>query len=79
MRELKAGSSGWVHDTFPGARDFSWQAGYGALTVSHSGIGDVETYVTNQEEHHGTLTFQDEFRLLLRKHGIRFDEKYLWE
>jgi putative transposase len=79
LRELKAGSSGWVHDTFTGARDFAWQAGYGAFTVSHSGLGDVENYIDKQEEHHQTLTFQDEFRLLLRKHGIKFDEKYLWE
>ena len=79
LRDLKAGSSGWVHDTFPEASDFWWQTGYGAFTVSHSAIDAVKAYVANQEEHHKERTFQDEFRSLLVKHGIGFDEKYLWE
>jgi len=79
MRELKAGSSGWVHDTFPDAQDFWWQTGYGAFTVSHSARDDVRNYIANQEEHHKTMTYQDELRALLVKHGIAFDEKYLWD
>jgi putative transposase len=79
LRELKAGSSRWVHDTFPAAGAFEWQAGYGAFTVSHSGRDAVQGYIAKQEEHHRTVTFQDEFRSLLVKHGIAFDEKYLWE
>jgi hypothetical protein len=59
--------------------EFSWQAGYGAFTVSHSAIPEVKAYVANQAEHHKKMTFQDEFRALLRKHGIEFDEKYLWD
>ena len=35
MRELKAGASGWIHDTFPHLANFAWQVGYGAFTVSH--------------------------------------------
>jgi REP element-mobilizing transposase RayT len=79
LRDLKAASSGWVHDTFPQARDFWWQAGAGAFTVSHSAIGAVKAYIANQEEHHRTRSFQDEFRALLVRHGIEFDEKYLWD
>jgi REP element-mobilizing transposase RayT len=79
MRQLKAGSSGWVHDTFPTATEFWWQTGYGAFTVSHSGIEAVKAYVANQEVHHKGRTFQDEFRELLVRHGIEFDEKYLWD
>ena len=78
VRTVKAGSSGWVHDTFPGAGMW-WQTGYGAFTVSHSGIDEVTKYIANQEQHHRTRTFQDEFRELLTRHGIEFDEKYLWE
>ena len=78
MRDLKAGASSWVHDTFPELRGFAWQAGYGAFTVSHSGIDAVKAYIANQEEHHRKQTFQDEFREFLRRHGIEFDEKYLW-
>lgn len=77
MRELKAVSSGWVHETYPEAANFWWQTGYGAFTVSHSGIGAVKAYIANQEEHHKERTFQDEFRMLLVKHGISFEEKYL--
>jgi REP element-mobilizing transposase RayT len=79
MRELKAGSSGWVHDTFPDAQDFWWQTGYGAFTVSHSAKDEVRNYIVNQEVHHKTMTYQDELRALLVKHGVAFDEKYLWD
>ena len=79
LRELKAGSSGWVHDTFPEAKDFWWQTGYGAFTVSHSARDEVRKYIANQEEHHKTMSYQDELRALLVKHGIAFDEKYLWD
>ena len=79
VRDLKAASSGWVHDTFPDAGNFWWQTGYGAFTVSHSGIAAVREYIANQEEHHKKLRYEDEFRTLLVKHGIEFDEEYLWE
>ena len=79
MRELKAASSGWVHDTFPDVGDFWWQAGYGAFTVSHSGIDAVKAYIADQEEHHKTRSFKDEFLALLVKHEIEFDEEYLWD
>ena len=79
LRDIKAASSGWVHDTFPSAASFAWQSGYGAFTVSHSAIEAVKEYIANQKEHHKKMTYQDEFRALLKKHGIQFDEKYLWD
>jgi REP element-mobilizing transposase RayT len=78
MRELKAGSSAWVHDTFPAAADFRWQTGYGAFTVSHSAVPSVKEYIAGQEEHHTKMSFPDEFRTMLIKHGIVFDERYVW-
>jgi REP element-mobilizing transposase RayT len=78
LRSLKADSSGWIHQQFPNAASFAWQAGYGAFTVSASQIPKVRQYVANQEEHHQRLTFQDEFIALLQAHGIDFDEAYLW-
>jgi REP element-mobilizing transposase RayT len=77
LRDLKAGSSGWVHDTFPSVRDFWWQAGSGAFTVSHSNIGVVKAYIANQREHHKKMPFQDELRGLLEKHGVAFNEEHL--
>ncbi|HLW66226.1 MAG TPA: IS200/IS605 family transposase [Gemmataceae bacterium] len=79
MRALKAGASGWIHDTFPHLAGFAWQTGYGAFTVSHSGLDVVKIYIAKQEEHHRKLSYQDEFRTFLIKHEIEFDEKYLWD
>lgn len=79
IRDLKAGSSGWMHQVFPEVRDFKWQNGYGAFTVSSSLSQKVNDYIRDQERHHATLSFRDEFTLLLRKNGIEFDERYLWQ
>jgi REP element-mobilizing transposase RayT len=79
LRDIKAASSGWFHDTFPSSASFAWQAGYGAFTVSHSAIDAVKEYIAKQKEHHKKMTYQDELRAMLKKHGIQFDEKYLWD
>lgn len=78
LRDLKANSSGWMHDVFPRLRDFSWQNGYGAFTVSASQIEKVREYIANQEKHHQKIgSFRDEFIKLLRANDIDFEEKYL--
>jgi REP element-mobilizing transposase RayT len=77
LQKLKSKSSGWVHEHFPNAGMW-WQEGYGAFTVSHSGLPDVKRYIDIQEEHHRITTFQDEFRAFLDKHGIAYEERYLW-
>jgi putative transposase len=77
LRDIKAGSSKWVHDQFSGDRDFAWQNGYGAFSVSASNLDAVDGYIADQPRHHRTL-FQDEFRSLLRKHGLTWDERYIW-
>ena len=74
---LKGGSSQWIHATFPDLRGFAWQDGYGAFSVSQSALAEVTAYVRSQREHHRTRTFDEEYRLFLKKHGIHFDEKYL--
>ena len=76
---IKGGSSAWIHDTFPDLRAFAWQDGYGAFTVSKSGIPDVTVYIENQREHHRTRTYQAEYRALLDRHGIEYDERYIWD
>ena len=78
LRDLKSNSSGWMHDVFPDASDFSWQNGYGAFTVSASEIESVRRYIADQQKHHSKKSFEDEFVELLRKHEIEFDSKYLW-
>src|SRR5262245_21754443 len=79
LRLLKSNSSKWVHETFPLHSAFAWQNGYGAFTVSYSQLELVKAYIANQEEHHRGMSFRDEFRALLRKHDIEFDEQYLWD
>jgi len=76
MRELKKASSKWIRENGHG-RDFQWQEGYGAFSVSYSAKEAVEDYIKRQEEHHRIKTFRDEFVSLLKKSGIVFDERYL--
>ncbi len=75
---LKANSSRWIHESFPGAKHFQWQEGYGAFSVSKSVEPRVINYIQTQNEHHGRQAFQDEFVALLDKHGIAYDDRYLW-
>ena len=75
---IKGGSSKWVHETFPMRRTFAWQEGYGAFSVSVSHVDATVAYILAQEEHHKKRTFEEEFLSFLRKHGIEFDERFVW-
>jgi REP element-mobilizing transposase RayT len=77
-RDIKANSSKWLHEEKQ-HRNFQWQAGYGAFTVSYSGIDAVRQYICKLADHHKTRSFEDEFRMILQRHQIVFDEKYLFE
>ncbi len=77
VQELKTVSSKWMKTK--GVPDFSWQAGYGAFSVSGSKIDEVVAYIANQEQHHRHLSFQEEYRQFLERHGIEFDERYVWD
>ncbi len=79
IRDFKANASGWMHDIFPELKDFAWQNGYGAFTVSGSQIEAVRRYIAEQKIHHQERSFQDEFIGLLVKNEIEFDERYLWK
>ncbi|MCC6797279.1 MAG: transposase [Candidatus Hydrogenedentes bacterium] len=79
IKEMKRASSAWAKEIDPALHEFQWQYGYGAFSVSHSNIAHVERYIAHQETHHQKQTFQDEFRDLLQKHEIEWDEKYVWD
>ena len=79
VRNLKANSSKWIHETYPELHQFRWQEGYAIFSVSQSLVGRVQRYIQTQEEHHRRKTFQDELREFLRAHEIEFDERYLWD
>jgi REP element-mobilizing transposase RayT len=78
LRLVKSNSSGWIRDEW-GNADFSWQDGYAAFAVSVSNLDDVRAYLANQEQHHRRLSFQDEFRALLKRHDLEWDERYVWD
>src|SRR2546423_8870282 len=78
IRDFKAHSSGWLHKVFPDLKDFTWQNGYGAFTVSASQASKIKSYIEQQKMHHQKRTFKDEFIEFLRAHEIEFDERYLW-
>jgi len=79
VRDLKAVSSKWVKNKREELQGFSWQKGYGAFSVSESRCPVVVGYIKNQETHHTTQSFEDEFVTLLKAHKIAFDERYLWD
>ena len=76
---LKGSSSHWIKEAFPDMRGFAWQDGYSAFSVSKSNLPDVEADIKSQREHHRVKTFQEEYRAFLEKHGIQYDERYLWD
>ena len=67
---IKAESSRWIKSEFPSLRDFAWQGGYGVFSVSASRVEGVSEYIANQVEHHRTVTFKEEFRNYLERHGV---------
>jgi putative transposase len=75
---LKGESSKWMHEEFPELRSFVWQDGYGAFTVSKSNLPEVVRYIQKQREHHRKRTFQEEYLEFLQRHGVEYDERYLW-
>jgi REP element-mobilizing transposase RayT len=79
VEEVKKGSSKWIKTKDITLRDFHWQNGYGAFSVSQSNVEAVRRYIENQEEHHRKRTFQEEFKEFLRKHGFEIDERYVWD
>jgi REP element-mobilizing transposase RayT len=78
LRIVKTNSSRWLKQKWPERRAFAWQRGYGAFSVSESGRAAVIRYIQDQEHHHRRISFREEFLVLLKKHGIEFEEKYLW-
>jgi REP element-mobilizing transposase RayT len=79
LRKIKSKSSQWLNAKPNRPGRFQWQVGYGAFTVSASQLAKVRNYVRNQEQHNRRATFQDEFRQLLMRNGIEYNERYIWD
>ena len=79
IEAMKTSSSAWMKKQSPDLKDFYWQSGYGAFSVSPGHVEALRVYIANQEEHHRHESFQDEFRRFLEKYGIDYDERYVWD
>jgi REP element-mobilizing transposase RayT len=78
VEEIKKGSSKWMKAEGREPK-FSWQAGYGAFSIGESQLDAVVSYIQNQKEHHRKMTFYEEYRKLLEKYNVPYDEKYVWD
>jgi REP element-mobilizing transposase RayT len=79
VKRAKCESSQWLKTKSIDLRDFYWQNGYGAFSVSPAHVEPLREYIIKQEEHHREESFQDELRRLLRKYGLEWDERYIWD
>jgi putative transposase len=76
---LKTASSKGVKTQSPDLAAFSWQRGYGCFSVGPSDLDALRDYIDDQEDHHRTRTFQEEFRIFLKKYGVVHNEAYVWD
>ena len=74
---LKGNSSKWIRETFPKMHFFAWQKGYGAFSVSISGVDATVIYISNQTEHHRKRSFREEFIAMLQEHHFEYEESIL--
>ena len=79
VKEAKRVSSVWAKSKDSSLSGFQWQTGYAVFSVAQSEYQQIASYIDRQESHHQTISFQDEYRRLLRDHGIAFDERYVWD
>ena len=79
VEELKTTSSKWIKTQAPELAAFAWQRGYGVFSVRPGELGKLVAYIDNQVEHHKKQSFQDEYRMFLKKYGVEYDERYVWD
>jgi REP element-mobilizing transposase RayT len=79
LEQIKKTSSAWIKTQGVRYASFHWQSGYGDFSIGWSQLEELERYIDNQEQHHRVLTFQEEYRMLLKKYHVEFDERYVWD
>ena len=79
VEEIKKTSSAWFKAHDARCHGFSWQAGYGAFSLGQSQLPALIRYIENQREHHSTRSFREELLELLKRYGVEYDERYLWD
>ena len=79
LEEIKRSSSKWIKTKGDNYKNFSWQRGYGAFSVSSYKVDVVKNYIAKQKEHHKSQGFKEEFIKFLDEYKIEYDERYLWD
>ena len=79
ISKLKTASSKWIKNTVPDLYYFRWQGGYGVFSINPSEKTIVIDYIANQKKHHNKFSFQEELTSFLKKYGVDYNEKFLWE
>lgn len=79
VEEIKTSSSRWIKGQAKGLGGFHWQNGYGGFSVSLGELQRVTDYIDQQEDHHRSLNFQDEYRRFLKANAVEYDEQYVWD
>ena len=77
--DIKRDSSSWIKKQDALYSNFYWQKGYGAFSIGQSQVETVMNYIKNQKERHAKQDFKDEYRILLKKYEIDYDERYVWD
>lgn len=78
VEEVKRNSSRWIKSIDPVYRNFAWQGGYAAFSVSQSVVDKTLAYVKSQQEHHKKQSFKDEYIAFLKLYNIEYDEHYVF-
>lgn len=79
LEEVKKSSSKWIKDKDQRLARFAWQAGYGAFSIGMSNVDALEAYIVRQKDRHQHRSFEDEYRELLKKYHVQWDENYVWD
>jgi putative transposase len=79
VQDLKTSSSVWLKAKSGDLSDFAWQRGYGAFSVGPGALDALTAYIDGQDRHHSARTFEEEYRALLAKYGVAYDERYVWD
>ncbi len=79
LEEMKASSSKWMKQKNKQCSDFTWQAGYAVFSLGQSQLPTLIKYIENQKEHHVKKTYKEEVLEFLKKYGVEYDERYLWD
>ena len=79
VRDIKHSSTNFIKKKELVNQQFNWQKGYGAFTYSKSQLNNVIRYITDQEEHHRHKSFEEEYFEFLKKFGIEFDGRHVFD